>query len=396
MRRSLPVVVAVLAVVGLLLSLELTWVHYKVHTDPSHRSLCALGEGLDCDAVAASPSATVLGVPNALWAAFTYVLLLWLALRARRLEARPADPAPGFPAAPRAWLFWSALAVAAYTSWLVVVSFRELSTFCVFCGALWLVNAALLGVNLAGARAAAPLAGLRREWAAVRARPGDFLLLTGSLLAAAVVLVIGVPRLYPTGGAPRLSPDVRLTEADLPPDLPVRGAPGAPHLVVSLSDYRCPFCRGAHDALERARRLYPDRLRVAHVHFPLEDACNPLLDRAFHPGACRAAWAAECARLQGRFFEMHDALFERAADWTDELPLTLAAELGLDGAAFARCLADDAEVREAVRRHVALGDRLAIDGTPTLFVDGREHAGPLTTPELVELLERGVAAPPAR
>lgn len=385
MRARYTTIIVLLAAVGAVAAAELTWVHYKVHTDPGHRSLCAVSAAIDCDAVAATPAATVLGVPNALWALLTYVLLIGLALRARRLEGRPSDaPPPPFPSAPRTWLFWASLAIAAYTAWLVVVSATGLGVFCLFCAALWLVNALILAASLTCVRGAAPVAGLRRELAAVRRAPVPFLALVVPLALVAALLVAFVPRLYPSG--PRLSEDVRLPMDAIPAGAASRGPAAAAHVLVAFSDYRCPHCRAANDAIERARRLAPDRLRVVHLHFPLEGDCNPLLDRALHPGACRAARAAECAHAEGRFWELHDALFAWDGPWSEDVPLDLAVALGFDRGDFARCLEDDRAARDAIARDVALGERLGVDGTPMIYVDGHEHAGPLTVPEILDLV----------
>lgn len=382
-RRGFVALVVVSCLVGVVVSAELAWVHYKVHTDPTHRSLCAISAELDCDAVAAAPEAALLGVPNAVWALYAYGLVLWLALRARRNQV-------DFPVAPRTWLFWAALGMAAYSGWLVVVSVRELTAFCVFCAVLWGVNAVLLVAALATASVAAPLAGLRAEIVASRRRPGRALSLGGGLLAIAVALVLGVPRLYP--GPAILADAVAVPPGGLPHGLARIGAEDAPHVLLEISDYRCPFCRRAHRTVERVLELLPGELRVVHAQFPLDASCNPGIDVVLHEGACDAAIAAECAGLQGRFREMNAALFAEDGDWTSDIPMLLAARIGLDLERFERCVRgtpgtpDAAEARAAVKRGVDLGLRLGIEGTPALYLDGRELSGSVTVPALREVV----------
>lgn len=142
-------------------------------------------------------------------------------------------------------------------------------------------------------------------------------------------------------------------------DAPVRGADHAPVTVVVFSDFQCPYCGQAHPLLARLLREHRDRLRLAFKHFPL----------AGHPRAMAAARAAEAARLQGRFWEMHDQLFEHQQALEDADLERYAAEVGLDLGKFRADLAT-AEVQARIDADRAEGAALGIEGTPTLFVGG--------------------------
>src|SRR5262249_44541095 len=136
-----------------------------------------------------------------------------------------------------------------------------------------------------------------------------------------------------------------------------------------------PIFRRLRDSLE-------DRLVYVYRFFPIERA---------NPGAELAAHAAEAAGRQGRFFEMHDRIFDR------ELPigradlLALARELDLDMAQFLRDL-DSHEVRARVERDVSEGRTNGVTGTPTMFVDGIRYDGAWDYHSMLEALERPVAA----
>jgi protein-disulfide isomerase len=138
----------------------------------------------------------------------------------------------------------------------------------------------------------------------------------------------------------------------------VRGPEGAP-LVVVYGDYECPFCA----ALEP--RLHGLPLRVAFRHFPI---------RASHPRAVPAACAAEAAARQDAFWPMHDALFGDQARLEDPHLWARAEALQLDLARFEADRRSDA-VGERVRSDFRGGVRAGVPTTPTLFVDGRMHAG---------------------
>jgi protein-disulfide isomerase len=145
---------------------------------------------------------------------------------------------------------------------------------------------------------------------------------------------------------------------------PSRGNPDAPVTVVEFSDFQCPFCVRARPTVKRVREVYGDDVRWVFRHFPL----------SFHEQAPKAGEAAACAGDQGRFWEMHDRLWERAgrlqiADLKDE-----AAALGLDTEAFGECL-DSGREAALVREDTEEGARLGVSGTPAFFINGRPLIG---------------------
>jgi protein-disulfide isomerase len=154
---------------------------------------------------------------------------------------------------------------------------------------------------------------------------------------------------------------VDLGSAPLPPVGPedhVRGPAGAP-LVIVYGDYECPFCA----ALET--RLRTVAVRVAFRHFPV---------RSSHPRALPAACAAEAAARQDAFWPMHDALFGDQGRLEDPHLWDRAERLGLDVGRFEADRRSDA-VAARVAADFRGGLRAGVPTTPSLFVDGRLHAG---------------------
>jgi protein-disulfide isomerase len=146
---------------------------------------------------------------------------------------------------------------------------------------------------------------------------------------------------------------------------PLRGDPGAAVTVVEFSDFECPYCGKAQAALRKALAAFPGKVRLAFLHFPLE---------RIHPNAMLASMAAVAAGYQGKFWEMHDLLFENQRSLSREAILGYAKRIGLDGERFARDLAHP-RTRARVEADVALGKKLGIRGTPSTFVDGRRLQG---------------------
>jgi len=147
-------------------------------------------------------------------------------------------------------------------------------------------------------------------------------------------------------------------------DAPVRGNPKAPVTILEFSDFQCPFCVRARPTVARLRETYGDRVRFAFRHFPLD----------FHPEAEKAGQAAACAGEQGRFWEMHDRLWQNPQKLQVTELKAHAQAIGLEREAFERCL-DSGRFEGLVERDLRAGQSYGVTGTPAFFVNGRPLIG---------------------
>jgi protein-disulfide isomerase len=145
-----------------------------------------------------------------------------------------------------------------------------------------------------------------------------------------------------------------------------RGPATADVTLVEYGDYQCPDCQRAQAVVRRLRDRLGHRLRVVFRHFPLTSV---------HPDAQLAAEAAEAAAAQGKFWEMHDHLFNHPYRLEYAALLGYARDLGLDGRRFANGLGCRAFAGR-VAQDVITGVRSCVRGTPTFFVNGVRHDGP--------------------
>ena len=155
------------------------------------------------------------------------------------------------------------------------------------------------------------------------------------------------------------------------PDDPVLGSAGAPVQLVIFTDFQCPTCRRYAAELHTMVDQYGDRLQVVLKHYPLNMACNPGLKLVdVHSRACEAAYAAEAARKQGKFWPFHDKLF--ATNLRDETigMDALARDSGLDPERF-KTDVEDISTQLKVHTDIGLAGKLQLTGTPTLFLNGR-------------------------
>jgi protein-disulfide isomerase len=139
------------------------------------------------------------------------------------------------------------------------------------------------------------------------------------------------------------------------------GHPHAPVVLVEYGDFECPNCKQAAPALKLLLARFPLRLRLVYRHFPLEEV---------HPHALAAALAAECAGAQGRFWEMHDLLFEDQQHLKPAQLRRHAERLELDMTRYDAEMADTVHLQR-VREHIEGGHRSGVRATPGLFLNGK-------------------------
>jgi protein-disulfide isomerase len=158
----------------------------------------------------------------------------------------------------------------------------------------------------------------------------------------------------------------------------IQGPIEAPVALVEYGDYQCPHCGAAYPIVKAIQERWGDRLCFVFRNFPLTGV---------HPHAEHAAEAAEAAGAQGRFWEMHDLLFENQEDLADDALARHAAALGLDAERLLEEVRRGAH-KERVREDVQSGARSGVNGTPTFFVNGVRHDGPHTLDGLLAALAR--------
>jgi len=178
-----------------------------------------------------------------------------------------------------------------------------------------------------------------------------------------------------------LDPDVQY--------IPVEGSPSmgpatAPVTIVEFSDFECPFCSRVGGPLKQAVAHYDGKVRLVFKQFPLN----------FHKNAQLAAEASLAAAEQGRFWEMHDALFQNQKALSRPDIEAFAEGLGLDMDRFRNAL-DTKSFRDEVAADVKLGQQVGVRGTPTVFINGRRFnpAGGWTSEAVIKAIDKYFLAP---
>ena len=161
------------------------------------------------------------------------------------------------------------------------------------------------------------------------------------------------------------------------PEDHIQGDPDAELTLVEYGDYECPHCGRAYGIVKQVQKHFGRRLRFVFRNFPLTQ---------IHPNAQTAAETAEFAGAHGRFWEMHDRIYENQDRLGLPLLFALAEELGLDPQDL-RAALTAGEFEPRVRRDFLSGVRSGVNGTPTFFLGEQRHDGPWEFDDLVRALE---------
>jgi protein-disulfide isomerase len=156
-----------------------------------------------------------------------------------------------------------------------------------------------------------------------------------------------------------------------------QGSSDAAVTLVEYGDYECPYCGAAYPIVKEVQARLGERLRFVFRNFPITTS---------HPHAEQAAEAAEAAAAQGRFWEMHDHLYEHQRQLEDADLHAYAEALGLDVARFASELAGHIHA-ERVREDFMSGVRSGVNGTPTFYINGVRHDSSYDVDTLLAALE---------
>ena len=165
------------------------------------------------------------------------------------------------------------------------------------------------------------------------------------------------------------------------------GAADAPVTLVEYGDYQCPYCGAAYPVVKKVQQEMGPALRFVFRNFPITNA---------HPMAEWAAETAEAAAAQGKFWPVHDVLFENQRRFGDDAFFAeREAKLKLDVRRLAREVADRAYTAR-IEEDMTSGIRSGVNGTPTFFINGVRYDGPADVGPIVEALRAASKSPAGR
>lgn len=157
---------------------------------------------------------------------------------------------------------------------------------------------------------------------------------------------------------------------------PAKGPANAPVTIVEFSDFQCPFCSRLTPTLKQVEEKYGNKIRLVFRQYPLP----------FHQNAQKAAEASLCALDQGKFWELHDAMFGNQAELGVDQLKAKAASLGMNADKFNKCL-DSGEKAAAIQADVKAGSAAGVNGTPAMFINGRFINGAVPIDQITTVID---------
>lgn len=208
-----------------------------------------------------------------------------------------------------------------------------------------------------------------------------------ALWGGLAVAIVGLVLLLATFGNEPLPESGATISSNIAAGEHVKGNPDAKTTLVEYSDFECPACAGFYPTVKALAEAYPDDLRVVYRHFPLNQ---------IHRNAEAASYASEAAAAQGKFWEMHDMIFNTQSQWqhlsdTTEFFVTLAQSLELDIDRF-RTDMDSKATRDKVAGDLAKANSARLRGTPSFFLNGVQMTNFRTYDEFTRQVEAAINA----
>jgi protein-disulfide isomerase len=178
-----------------------------------------------------------------------------------------------------------------------------------------------------------------------------------------------------------LLPPLLMPKVEVAAEGPSKGDPKAPVTIVEFSDFECPFCGRAEASVRRVLDEYKGKVRLVYRDYPLP----------FHAKAQKASEAALCAEDQGKYWEMHQKLFDSQQALEVPQLKEYAKGLGLDSGKFEQCLDSGAKAK-TIEASKKAGEAVGVNGTPAFFINGRPLSGAQPFEKFKEIIDHELVA----
>lgn len=153
----------------------------------------------------------------------------------------------------------------------------------------------------------------------------------------------------------------------------------APIRMTIFSDFECPMCKRMYEHVEKLMEKYKGKINVQYVFFPLDNACNPAIDRSFHKFACRAAYLAACSPEE--FSQIHNYIFENQLSLSDQFLSDTAKKFNVE-----ECFKNSSS-KSTVEEIMAISKKYNISSTPTSLLNGKKIEGAIPLESFEAIIE---------
>lgn len=166
-----------------------------------------------------------------------------------------------------------------------------------------------------------------------------------------------------------------------------KGGDNATVVIHEFADFQCPACQRVSTVMDELHKEYGDKILIVFRNYPLDNSCNSSIRSKMHEHACNAAVMARCAGQYGKFWEYHNLAFGKQSEMNAVNVKLWGTQLGLTDDQIAACM-ESKDLLEKVKDDIALGNKLDVDSTPTVFINGRKVLGGRGLSELRQQIDQ--------
>lgn len=378
--------IQILALAGLALSVKLAFIYYAANFDKyALASFCSINDFIDCDGVAKTTHSQVFGIPLAYWGIFFYVVVLFLTIVDKLKNIKFLKFLEVFKD-PKAYIAFLGSIAFLCSMGLAGLSLFKIKKLCILCVITYFIDLAIALVASDGM--------FKNIIRSFKTTFLDFIAGAKKYTKTCIVLILlAVSFLAYSGITLNFVPHIKKHQAILKysniKHNPYRvkgnilGNENGDVIIELYSDYVCPLCYIQNIMLHQAAKEFKN-IRINHHNFPFDKECNPYIQVNMHPNACFMSKAAIAARNQGNYWEMSSLLYEKQPKKIDNV-LKLVEEAGLDKEKFLQDF-DTQAAKDEIARELEEAQKLELDSTPTMIIDGEKIVGVKPYYELKELL----------
>lgn len=385
--------VQILAFAGLLLSIKLACIYYVANYEKyALSSFCSINEFVDCDGAARSTVSQFWGIPLAYWGIFFYITVLFLTVVDRFKKFRFLKFLEVFK---NSMSYISMLGTLAFTCSMVLagLSIFKIHKLCILCFITYFIDLFIAIVASSGS--------FKNLVSSFKTTVIDFIAGAKQYTKTFIVLLIlATSFLVYSGTTYSFVPHIKQQKAIMKyrnmKFNPYRvkgntlGAEDGNVVIELYSDYVCPICYIENIMLHEAVKDFSN-IKIIHHNLPFDKECNPYISINMHPNACFMAKGAIAAGKQGNYWEMSSLLYENQPTNINAM-LKLAEQLGFNKDKFVKDLEADTTSKE-IEKELVQANKLEIDSTPTIYINGDKIVGVKPYYELKDLLIEHGAKP---
>ncbi len=381
------VFIQILAILGLIISIKLSFIYYDANYNKyALSSFCSINDFIDCDGVAKTIYSQFLGIPLSYWGIFLYLTLFFLTVVDKLKQVRFLKFLEVFK---NPYAYITIIGIISFCCSMVLagISLKIIKKLCILCFITYFIDLFIALISSDGK--------IRDIINSFKITFFDFIDGVKKYTKTFIVLAIAVISLLAYSGitlnfVPNVKTSKSLMKYKKIKYNPYRvsgnelGNPDGNIVIELYSDYVCPLCYMNNIMLHQAAKEYKN-IKVIHHNYPFDKECNPYLTFNMHPKACFMSKAAIAAKNQGNYWEMSSLLYENQPK-NQEQVLKLAEKLNFNSEKFIADM-NSKETADIIADELKEGQKLDIDATPTMFINGDKIVGVKPYYKLKEILE---------